>query len=141
LDFFLNTYDGDLVLPSMSNRGQKPNKRVWYLENTGHGKKCKILRSAGHKTMPNFVGNWFPQNDVAELQKIYHVSMLVLLTPWRKIGELKSINKSFTNVFTKFVFTADDWVKDIMANIQYQHKCSDGTRRKRDKERQTGKHD
>src|SRR6267154_6634110 len=135
LDFFLNTYDGDFALPSTSNRGQTLNKRVRYLENTGHGKKCRILRLAGHETMPNFVGNWFPRNDVEEVPEIYHASMLVLLTPWREIGELKSTNESFANAFARFVFAADDRVKDIMANIQYQHECSDGARRKRDQER------
>jgi hypothetical protein len=40
LDFFLNTYDGDLVLSSLSNHGQKLNERVQYLNSTGHGKKC-----------------------------------------------------------------------------------------------------
>jgi hypothetical protein len=40
LDFFLNTYDGELLPPSASNRGRKPNERVPYLENTGHGTKC-----------------------------------------------------------------------------------------------------
>jgi hypothetical protein len=72
---------------------------------------------------------------VEELQEIYHASMLALLTPWREIGELKSTDESFANVFARFVFTTDDWVKDIMANIQYQHKCSDGARGKRDEER------
>jgi hypothetical protein len=81
--------------------------------------------------MPNFVSTWFPRNDVTEIHDFYCACMLALLSPWREIGDLKDSNQTFKQAFDKFTSTADQSIMDIMANIQYPHKCSNSAIRKR----------
>ena len=136
LNFFLNTYERDLVVPStVGGPGRPQSVRVPYLEGTGHGKRCQVIRSAGHETMPNFVGDWFPRNDVPELQDFYQASMLALFTPWRNIAHLKGPSNTFKQAFGAFAQTADETIIDIRVNIQYQYKCSDSALKKRSEER------
>jgi hypothetical protein len=136
LDFFLNTYEGEILAPPATNRGRKPNERVPYLENTGHGTKCRVIRTTGHETMPMFVGEWFPRNDVEEERELYCASMLALLQPWHNIGELKSAVEKFEESFSGFMKKADDHTMDIIQNIQYQHECSDSAAKKRSADRE-----
>jgi len=82
--------------------------------------------------MPNFVGEWFLRNDVPELQEYYHASMLALLTPWRHVEELKPDNGTFKGAFDDFVAKASPATIRIMENIQYQYKCLDSAKKKRD---------
>jgi hypothetical protein len=67
LDFFLNTYERDKTRTPTTGTSHQLNERVPYLQNTGHGCRCRVVQTAGHETMPNFVGEWFPCNDVPEL--------------------------------------------------------------------------
>ena len=136
LDFFLNTYEGESADQTSTGRGRKPNGRVSYLEGTGHGNKCRVFRSAGHETMPNFVGGWFPRNDVKELQDIYCASMLALFSSWTDLRDLKKEQQTFKEAFDEFLSTADERTKYMMDNIQYQHECSDSAAKKRAAERE-----
>jgi hypothetical protein len=86
--------------------------------------------------MPNFMGNWFPWNDVEELEDIYHTSMLALLTLWTDIGNLKTNDQTFKHAFNTFIRRADECTRDIVANIQYQHECSDSVLKKRAEEQE-----
>jgi PIF1-like helicase len=81
--------------------------------------------------MPNFIGEWFPRNDVPELQEYYHASMLALLTPWTNIGQLKRNDQTFQEAFESFVSTADMHTLNIIDNIQYHYKCADSALRKK----------
>ena len=60
LAFFLDTYEGTMVDPSAGIRGRPQNIRVPYLNGTGHGNWCRVIRSCSHETMPNFIWEWFP---------------------------------------------------------------------------------
>ena len=51
--------------------------------------------------------------------------MLALSTPWADIGDLKLPFQTFKQAFYKFLKTAGDEAKNMMANIQYQHEFSD----------------
>jgi len=75
--------------------------------------------------MPNFVGVWFPRNNIEELQDFYYASMLVLLQPWRDIADLKRYDETFKQAFDKFITSADE-----ITNIQYPHECSNSAIKK-----------
>jgi hypothetical protein len=64
--------------------------------------------------MPMFVGEWFPRNDVKEKHKCYCASMLALLKPWDTMGDLKTLEQTFQDAFSKFIATVDKRVKDII---------------------------
>lgn len=136
LDFFLNTYDGAMTVPRMGGAGRPQSERVLYLEGTSHSNRCRVIRTDRHETMPNFVGQWFPRNNVPELQDVYHISMLALLTPWRDIGGLKMPSQTFKSAFDDFMASASRQTTDVIANIQYQYDCSDSALKKREQERQ-----
>jgi hypothetical protein len=86
--------------------------------------------------MPMFVGEWFPRNNVKEEHKCYCASMLALLKPWHTMDDLKTLEQTFQDEFSKFMTTADEQVKDIIQNIQYQHECSDSAAKKRSNKRE-----
>ncbi|KIM74273.1 hypothetical protein PILCRDRAFT_92659 [Piloderma croceum F 1598] len=132
LNFFLNTYEWDKTKVSSSGTGHKPNERVPYLEGTGHGRKCRVVRTAGHETIPNLVGEWFPRNNIPELQEYYYVSMLALLTPWTDIRQLKHGHQTFQQTFDVFVANAPAETIQIIENIQYQYESSDSAQKKRE---------
>jgi len=138
LEFSLNTYDGDELPNSDNTRGRPPNDRVSYLDNTGHGKRCRIIRTDGHESMPNVIGTWFPRNDVPKFYDFYCACMLALLRPWREIADLKHSNQTFEQAFNEFTSTADQSIMDIIANIQYPHECSDSAIKKRQQEEDKG---
>jgi hypothetical protein len=56
--------------------------------------------------------------------------MLALFTPWTDIGDLKLPSQTFKQAFDKFLKTAGDEAKNMMANIQNQHECSDAAFKK-----------
>jgi hypothetical protein len=85
--------------------------------------------------MPMFVGEWIPRNNIKEEHECYRASMLALLKPWNTMGDLKTLEQTFQDAFSKFIATADEWVKNIIQNIQYQHECSDSAAKKRSNER------
>lgn len=140
LDFFLNTYEGEVHEPR-SARGAPSNERVPYLEGTGHGKRCRIIRSAGHETMPNFIGEWFPRNNVARLHEFYCASALALLKPWRDISDLKTATETFQESLERYLTTGgtkserEEWAR-LLDNIQYYHECHDAAAKKRQSERE-----
>ena len=80
--------------------------------------------------MPNFMGNWFSQDDVEELRDLYHASMLALFQLWTSITNLKAKGQTFKEAFNDFWKNTDSTTKDRMANIQYQYECSDSTSKK-----------
>jgi len=131
LQFCLDTYETQPKIFSQSGRGRQPKNRIPYLEGTGHGSKCRVIKDPGHETMPNFVGDWFPRNDVRELQDFYHASMLALLSPWRDIANLKQPDQTFAQAFQQFLDHADPHTRDVVNNIQYYHECSDSAHTKR----------
>ena len=60
LDYFLGMYDGYVLKEQVScQHGQTPNMRVPYREGANWDGHCCIIRSAGHETIPYFLGEWF----------------------------------------------------------------------------------
>jgi len=73
-----------------------------YMEGTGHGQKCRVIRRDGHETMPNFIGDCSHEMTWRSVQH-YYASMLALLRPWRDIGDLKMQTETFKEAFDAFV--------------------------------------
>ena len=131
LDFFLGTYDGPLLKERQSHRGRKPNTRVPYQEGSNRQGHCRIIRSAGHETMPYFPGQWFPKRQEENQNGLFEASMLALLKPWRTIADLKQENQSFREAFDSFIVDAPTETRRIITNVQFFHECSDGARQRR----------
>jgi hypothetical protein len=137
LGFFLNTYETDAVggatleTSSKTKPGPKAKERIGYLEGSGHGSKRRMVRNEGHETIPNFVGDLFPPNNVEELQDFYHASMLALLKPWRDLTQSKAPGETFAKAFSIFVSQSDESIRNILDNIQYHHVCVDSVHQKR----------
>jgi hypothetical protein len=59
--FLLDTYEGRNDRPLLKERsegqvGRPRNDRVYYKEGSGREHLYRMVRSAGHETMPNFIG-------------------------------------------------------------------------------------
>jgi hypothetical protein len=134
VEFFTNTWEtvttkttGEEDITGDENRrpGRKPNTRIPYLD--GHpskGKVVRVLRSAGHHTLPDFVGKWFPRADDPDIRPFYCACMLLLLKPWRDIAtDLKHDNESWEDALTRFKSTSSKKILDVMENTQYFHEC------------------
>ena len=142
LDYFTNTYDGDPCRPPKNpteNRGQKPSVRVQYMEGSGRGEKCRVIRKGKHETKPEFIGAWFPRNDDPDNHELYSAWMLALLVPWRHMSDLCPETQSFSSRFQTFYTNTSKKNKDIMKNIQYYWQCIDGAKRRKEQvdEKQT----
>lgn len=127
LDFFLGTYDGKLLKEGSSPRGRKPNMRVPYKAGRNRDKRCRIIRTAGHETMPYFPGQWFPKRE-GEGSLFYQASMLALFKPWYSTKDLKQEDESWGDAFDSFFSRTTESVKKMMENIQFYHECSEGAR-------------
>jgi hypothetical protein len=108
LDFMLNTYDSR-EKPSKATKawGRPQNQRVAY-QGQKNSTRVHILRSSQQETMPNFIGKWFPQCDEPGNREHYCALMLMLLRPWRNLGNLMGQSKTFDHEFSKFMQDNDD---------------------------------
>ncbi|KAJ6518282.1 hypothetical protein C8R47DRAFT_959864, partial [Mycena vitilis] len=65
--------------------------------------KQRAVRSRGHNTLPNFIGNYFPRRDDPDNEEFYHACMLTLLKPWRDLEtDLKPGSQSWKEAFDLF---------------------------------------
>ena len=154
LEFMLDTYEGSTkdngegednehiqnaakeTLPQNRGPGRPLNTRIPYQNEAGKGKRCRILRSQGHETLPRFVGKWFSRFDEENGKDLYRASMLMLLKPWRNLHQLKNITDTFENAYEQFISHADQKSLRIITNIQYYYECSDGAKQERNKSRE-----
>src|ERR1700732_741623 len=102
LRFFLNTYETDVLHSSTSKHERKPSEQIPYIDGTGNGQRYCVICHDGHEMIQNFIGDWFPQNDL-EVSTIYHTSVLALLLPWRDIRDVKMQMETPKEEFDAFV--------------------------------------
>ena len=135
LDFFVDMYETDITKADRQAElfdedaphgpGRPRNPRVRYL--TSHpksGSVHRVIRSPGHRNLPNFLGRWFPRNDNETIHDFYCACMLVLLKPWRDLTvDLKKPTESWTVAFEAFYTSAAPKARRAMSGIQYFHEC------------------
>lgn len=116
------TIEGGVTIPVH----QRPrHDRIPYLETYGKPNRCRIRRGPKSETMPRIKGRWFPRNDDLQCDELYCASMLLLLTPWRTMKDLKRSDESFRTTFNRFFESASDWERTVLANIQHYYDCAD----------------
>ncbi|KAF8221468.1 hypothetical protein L208DRAFT_1382250 [Tricholoma matsutake] len=117
LNYFVDTYDTDntggksKAGNNEAGCGRPWNERVAYMEGSGHDNRCWIIYSQGHETLPNFIGQWFPQDFIgqwfpqdndSQLQELHAACMLGLLKPWQTLRELKEHHETFPHALHRF---------------------------------------
>jgi hypothetical protein len=145
LTFMLDTYDtkGEVGEPRSTGQaetdinnqprlGRRPNQRVAYREGFSRQGHCRVYRTAGHETLPHFMGGWFPRNDNTRDRELYCASMLALLKPWENLANLKTDTETFGHVFDIFISTASRRTLDIVENIEYYYECYDGAKKRQE---------
>ena len=113
--------------------GRPLSTRIPYQDEAGKGKRCRIVRSQGHETLPRFIGKWFCRSDSDHEKDLFRGSMLMLLKPWRTLHSLKDPSETFESAFDKFILQADERAHRVVANVQYYFECSDGAKAERKK--------
>lgn len=135
VEFFTDTYEAEItkadhkaeLVSEDAHRGpgRPRNPRVRYLST--HPKSAsihRVIRSARHRNLPNFLGRWFPRNDDPDIYDFYCACMLVLLKPWRDLtADLKSHTETWTSAFEDFRVSASPKVRRMLSGIQYFHEC------------------
>ena len=120
-------------------RGRTAHDRFPYKDESGKGSRCRVLRAKGHKTMPEFIGHWFPRSDRIDERDFYTASMLLLLKPWCSISaHLLGTHITWADSFSHFMLGAFSQVKNIITNIQYFHECLDRAKNQTDYSTQGG---
>ena len=141
LDFFVNTYEIEIPVGERGSRttrgsardgdehrgpGRPRNTRIKYLPHHPKADTAqRILRSLGHRNLPNFIGRWFPRNDDEETNSFYCASILALLKPWRELGDdLKRPGQTWEKAFNDFLEDASWKEKRVISGLQYFHECA-----------------
>ena len=135
MDFFLDTYDSNPYSSTKNeneSRGQKPSERVPYLERSGRGKSCRVIRKDAHETKAEFLGEWFPRNDDVEEHDLYCAWMLAFFVPWREVRDICPEGETFHDRFQAFYTRTSDKIRDRMQNIQYYWQCINGAKKRRE---------
>ena len=139
LDYFVGTYEVDIPAGEQNARTHNPavgderrgpgrprNTRIRYLQshpkaNSAH----RVLRSPTHRTLPNFIGRWFPRSDEEETRPFYCASTIALLKPWRNLKtDLKRPDQTWEAAFEDFLIQASWKDKRVIAGLQYFHECA-----------------
>lgn len=102
--------------------------RIPYRPTSDRHKRCRILRSDDHETIPYFPGSWFPRDDETGDYPLFCATSLALLKPWRDLTMLKDSTQSFREAYDDFLSTAPESILRTIENIQYFHRCSDKAR-------------
>lgn len=118
--FVHNTYEAKMG-PNDWTEGQHSASIPWrhgllknmqskYLK--GHpniDKKHCIVCTAGHNTLTNVIGPWFPHRDDKQCHDLYCAAMLMLLKPWHNLSiDLKPAGMSWRAAFDGFEASASD---------------------------------
>src|SRR6266404_8606673 len=78
------------------------NVQISYLPtHPKHEMHQRVLRTAGHNTLPDIVGPFFLKAS-GDNPDLYFASILALLRPWRTITDIKRSEDSFTTAFQLF---------------------------------------
>ncbi|KAJ3561239.1 hypothetical protein NP233_g10314 [Leucocoprinus birnbaumii] len=101
-DFLLNTYEGDEVnqAENQTRQGRRPNHRVPYKNGYRKG-RCRVLRSDGHESLPEFIGKWIPKATEDD-KELFGASMLLLFKPWREWQDLIRNFDTFDDHYASF---------------------------------------
>jgi PIF1-like helicase len=84
----------------------------------------RVIRPAGHRNLPNFIGRSFPRQDDSNIEDFYYACILTLLNPWRNLStDLKEREESWRSAYERFLSSAPSGVKDIISGLQYFHEC------------------
>ena len=136
IDFFVDTYEEDIssrdktsnneTLTDETRRPGRPrNERIRYADHHPKStqKQC-VLRTLGHRNLPNFIGRYFPRRDDPEIYNFYCASMLMLLKPWRNLQtDLKPLSQTWAEAFDGFLSSSTERTKFVLSGIQYFHDC------------------
>lgn len=128
MDFFVETYEEEIVkqnTPCNKPKGCRPQPRIPYLaSHPRHKQKVRVIQGNDHRTLPNFVGHWFPQRNSSLPQHAYYcASMLMLLKPWRTLQDLKRLAVSWPDAFNEFHTSSCGRIKRLMSGADYFHQC------------------
>jgi len=140
LDFFVDTYETEIPVGERHKTTNTPardgdehrgpgrprNTRVKYLPTHPKADNVqRILRTLGHRNLPNFIGRWFPRSDDEETKPFYCASILALLKPWRDLGnDLKQPGQTWERAFDGFLGDASWKEKRVISGLQYFHECA-----------------
>jgi hypothetical protein len=124
LKFMLDTYEDKKPVAKWSNA------RVFYEPDSQKAGVCRVVRMEGHETMPNFIGGWLPNKNDEENHTLYCASMLMLLSPWKRLADIKQGHDSFESCFDQFKTDTMQDILQVIENIQYYHQCSEGSLRR-----------
>lgn len=116
LDFFLDTYE-HYDKPSRVHR----EGTVFPPLEGARKRKSRRVRQAGHETLPQFIGRWFPKRSRGEGSELYFASMLALFKPWRRLDDLKLPTDSFQQSFDTFYSSMSPQHIRMMDNIDYYY--------------------
>ncbi|KDN37091.1 hypothetical protein RSAG8_10366, partial [Rhizoctonia solani AG-8 WAC10335] len=63
----------------------------------------RVLRSTGHRTLPNILGPWFERRNDPDTYSLYCASVLAALKPWRDLTDLMNGFDSWDDALEAFL--------------------------------------
>ncbi|THH14182.1 hypothetical protein EW146_g6117 [Bondarzewia mesenterica] len=129
MSFFRDTYEASITAQDrgqsgQQHRGRPRHERFSYLQiHPQSDIKLRVMRASSHNTIPNFIGQYFPPHDDPISLDRYWACMLLLFKPWRMLRDLRSLDETWEEAYSRFLVDAPTDVKRMIANIQHFYDC------------------
>jgi hypothetical protein len=119
--FLLDSYEPST---SVNILGNPSNSRIPYLNASDvYKNRFRVLRTPGHEMMPDFLGQWLPRWDDPNVRNFYVASVLMLLKPWREVGDILEENSTWEDTFTSFLSSTSESTVNLLDNFQFYYAC------------------
>ena len=112
LDFCLRTYDAIISTPTNGNSPPSGSIR-------------RVLRPLTQSCAPEFKGSNLPGADDLLNRDFYFASMILLLSRWENLRDIKGSSSSFEDAYKSFLSSASQDTLDFMDHTKFWRKSMD----------------
>lgn len=127
LDFVLTTYDA--TFPKNIENLRSP--RIPYIHGSGREGRCRVTRGDDRQdVLPNIIGGWFLRYDKDQSRELHCASVLVLLKPWRSLGDLSAGHDTFSAAYDD-LSRGNPSLHDFVNNIHHYYLCHDSAKQRK----------
>lgn len=106
--------------------GRPPHTRSQYLPaHPKFKKRVRVIRAAGHNTLPNILGPFIERGDRSETYDLHCASILALLKPWRAVSDLLLPGCTWPSALASFKSSATRRELQIISGVDFHYQSKE----------------